>query len=61
MQSEQFSLVVIVVCLAGVVWLLPLAVLPASALQDSVVASGVFLILILSGMFYALRKNDTAK
>jgi NADH:ubiquinone oxidoreductase subunit 3 (subunit A) len=61
MQSERFLVVVIVICLAGLVWLLPLAILPASALKNSITAGGVFLTLVLSGVFYALRKNDTGE
>ena len=58
MAHERASLIVIAVCLVGLVWLFPLAILPASALKDGIAASGLFLLLVLSGVFYALRKND---
>ena len=58
MPEERFSLIVIVVCLAGLLWLLPLAVILGPAIKDSITAGGVFLTLVLSGVFYALRKND---
>lgn len=61
MPHEKFSLLVISVCLAGLMWLIPLAILAGPTLKDGVAAGGVFLILVSSGAFYALHKGDTGE
>ena len=61
MSTQRFSSIVIIICLIGFMWLFPLAVLPASALKAGIAAGGVFLALVLSGVLYALGKNEKSK
>ena len=61
MHFSKLSLIIIIICLAGLIWILPLAILPAPTQQHSIAARGLFLFLILSGAFYALQSHGTGE
>jgi hypothetical protein len=61
MQFSKLSLIILIICLAGLLWILPLIILPAPTQQKSIAANGLFSFLILSGAFYALRRHGAGE
>jgi NADH:ubiquinone oxidoreductase subunit 3 (subunit A) len=60
-RIQRCSAIAIVVFLIGLMWLFPLAILPAPVRKAGIVAGGMFLALTLSGVWYALGKCETSK